>query len=161
MTKWGLVLAAVGALARPEISMAQVASSPESERALRDFVGLWSITPIAPPDTTNEARSVRFRPDRTYTTYGEDGAELWSGTFSLDPSASPKVFDHRSYRLLEEDPGADILGVYEMTHDVIRLSVTSGRWDGETWVGLPRATHVEPAEGYAVIEFHRISEGGG
>ena len=161
MKRWALVLTAVGALVGPEITLAQRAARPGVQPEQHELVGLWRMTPIAPLGTTGEARSVRFRADRTYTTYAEDGAELWSGTFSLDPSASPKVWDHRSYRLLEEDPDSDILGVYEIDGDVIRVSVTGGRWDGDTWVGLPRATHLEPADGYSVIEFRRITDEGG
>ncbi len=161
MTRLIFVLTAAGALSAPEIALAQNASGPEVQRAVHEFVGLWRMTPIAPLGTTGEARLVRFRPDQTYTTYAEDGAELWSGTFSLDPSASPKVWDHRSYRMLEGDPSSDILGVYEMDGDVIRVSVTSGRWDGDKWVGLPRATHLESADGYSVIEFRRITDRGG
>jgi len=112
MTKWVLLLAAVSALAGSDIALAQSACGPAAQRALHEFVGLWRMTLIAQLGTTGEARSVRFRPDRTHTTYAEDGAELWSGTFSLDPSASPKIWDHRSYRMLEAHSSSDILGVY-------------------------------------------------
>ena len=154
-------MSAMGALTLPTNAFAQSGTATRPEPAQHELVGLWRMTPIAPLGTTGEARTIRMRPDWTYTTYTENSTELWSGTFSIDTTTTPRIWDHRSFRMLEADPTSDILGAYKIEGDVVRVSVTPGRWDGDNWMGLPRARQLQTAEGYAVIEFRRISNPGG
>jgi hypothetical protein len=44
-----------------------------------------------------DARKLVLRKDMTYAALNKDGKELWSGTYDLDPTASPKAWDHRSH----------------------------------------------------------------
>lgn len=151
-----LLLAGCNSEVSPKPSTANFEEPLDTGQALEDFVGLWQITPIAPLGSTGEADFVRFRGDLSYTTYGAERTELWSGTFDLNPSASPMIWDHRQNEWATEDPGADILGIYEQDGDLIRVSVTQGHWVGDAWVGSPRAMHFEPSEGYSIIEFRRV-----
>src|SRR6187402_2781673 len=49
-----------------------------------------------------------FHKDGTYTAQDKDGKELWAGTFEIDPTVTPKVWDHRSDDAKKE--GKDVLG---------------------------------------------------
>jgi len=65
------------------------------------------------------ARKLVFRKNLTYAALDKDGTELWAGTFDLDPTATPKVWDHRSNEVAKK--GGDALGIYELDGDNLRL----------------------------------------
>jgi uncharacterized protein (TIGR03067 family) len=46
---------------------------------------------------------------------------LWAGTFDLDPTATPKVWDHRSNEVAKK--GGDALGIYELDGDNLMAPV--------------------------------------
>src|SRR5262245_61290079 len=85
--------------------LAGVADEPKADeakkqaidKALASFGGTWEIASAKPEGVTKDARKLVFRKDMTYAALDKDGKELWAGTFDLDPTASPKVWDHRSH----------------------------------------------------------------
>jgi uncharacterized protein (TIGR03067 family) len=76
------------------------------------FSGTWEIACVQPPGATKEAKRLVFRKDGTYVALEVDGKELWAGTFNLDATATPKIWDHRSNESLKK--GGDALGIYEL-----------------------------------------------
>src|SRR5689334_13439280 len=67
------------------------------EKALAEFTGTWEIVSVTPDGATKEARRLVFKTDGTYAAQDKAGKELWAGTFEIDPTAVPKVWDHRSH----------------------------------------------------------------
>jgi len=66
-------------------------------KALEAFAGTWEIDAVTPDGATKNARRLVFHKDGTYAAQDKDEKELWAGTFEIDPTASPKVWDHRSH----------------------------------------------------------------
>src|SRR4051812_47348421 len=86
-----------------DIALATAADEPKTDvkkeavtKALETFAGTWEIA-VKPDGATKGARRLVFHPDGTYAAQDKDGKELWAGTFEIDPTASPKVWDHRSH----------------------------------------------------------------
>src|SRR5688572_17237374 len=67
-------------------------------RALESFAGTWEIVAVKPEAATKDARRLVFNTDGTYAAVDKGGKkELWAGTFEIYPTATPKVWDHRSH----------------------------------------------------------------
>lgn len=104
-----------------------VADEPRAEankaavaKALETFAGAWKIAAVQPEGATKGARRLVFHKDGTYAAQDKDGKELWAGTFEIDPTASPKVWDHRSHDARKE--GKDVLGIYVLDGDTLKVT---------------------------------------
>jgi uncharacterized protein (TIGR03067 family) len=127
------------------------------EKALATFTGTWEIVAVTPDGATKDARRLAFKKDGTYAAQDKDGKELWAGTFEIDPTAAPKVWDHRSHDA--RTTGTDVLGVYELDGDKLKVACVVGQWKGKEWVGKPRPTAVDPKAADVVIELKRVKSG--
>jgi uncharacterized protein (TIGR03067 family) len=124
------------------------------QEELEKFAGMWEILTTG---KTGPARFVVLRKDGRYSTYDKDGKELRMGTFELDPTAKPKVFDHRSLALKEA--GGDALGIYHLDGDRLKLCVAKqGQWKDGKWDGPPRPSELKDSDGCAVIELKRVKK---
>lgn len=123
-------------------------------KALESFSGTWEIISAKPDGVTKQARQLVFRKDMTYAALDRDGKELWAGTFDLDPTATPKIWDHRSYDAKKN--GGDALGIYELDGDMIRVCCVVGRWKDQKWTGKPRPTEFKLELASAQLEMRRV-----
>ncbi len=124
------------------------------QKALEAFTGTWEIVAVLPDGATKDARRLAFRKDGTYAAQDKDGKELWAGTFEIDPTAAPKVWDHRSHDARKT--GTDVLGIYELDGDKLKVACVVGQWKGQEWTGKPRPTAVDPKAADVVIELKRM-----
>jgi uncharacterized protein (TIGR03067 family) len=122
------------------------------EKALESFSGTWEIVKVSPDGATKAARLL-FRKDGTYAAQDKEGKELWAGTFEIDPTASPKVWDHRSDD--GKKNGTDVLGIYELDGDSLKVACVVGEWKGKEWVGKGRPKTFDPTAADVVIEMKR------
>jgi uncharacterized protein (TIGR03067 family) len=143
---------------------ATAADEPKAEvkkaavaKALEGFTGTWEIAAVTPEGATKDARRLVFRKDGTYAALDKDGKELWAGTFEIDPTATPKVWDHRSHDAKKE--GTDVLGIYELTGDTLRVACVVGKWKGQEWTGKPRPSAIDPKGADVVLELKRAGPG--
>jgi uncharacterized protein (TIGR03067 family) len=141
-----------------------VADEPKAEtrkaavaKALETFSGTWEITTVQPDRATKDARRLVFNRDGTYAAQDKDGKELWAGTFEIDPTATPKVWDHRSHDAKKK--GADVLGIYELNGDTLKVACVAGQWKDKEWVGKPRPLVIDPKQADVVIELKRVKYG--
>lgn len=123
------------------------------DKALEGFAGTWEIAAAHPEGITKDARKLVFRKDMTYAALDKDNKELWGGTFDLDPTASPKIWDHRSHE--SQKKGGDALGIYELDGDNLKVSCVVGTWKGKEWTGKPRPTEFKQPAADAVLELRR------
>lgn len=123
------------------------------ERALETFSGTWEIVAVTPDGATKDARQLAFKKDGTYAAQDKDGKELWAGTFEIDPTATPKVWDHRSHDA--KKTGTDVLGIYELDGDKLKVACVVGQWKGKEWTGKPRPKVIDPKAADVVIELKR------
>src|SRR5262249_28615781 len=123
------------------------------DKALESFTGTWEIASTKPEGVTKDARKLVFRMDMTYAALDKDGKVLWAGTFDLDPTASPKVCDHRSHE--SQKKGGDALGIYELDGDDLKVACVVGTWAGKEWRGKPRPTQLRLPDAEVVIELRR------
>jgi len=124
------------------------------DKALEDFAGTWEITAVRPEGVTQGARALVFRTDMTYAALDPDGKVLWSGTFELDPTTTPKVWDHRSDEAKKK--GGDALGIYELNGDKLRLCCVVGTWKDKQWTGKSRPMHFMLPAADAVLDLRRV-----
>lgn len=143
------------------IASASVADEPKAEanqaaiaKALETFAGTWEIASVQPDGATKNARQLVFNKDGTYAAQDKNGMELWAGTFEIDPTAKPYVWDHRSNDAKKE--GKDVLGIYELEGDKLKVACVAGQWKGKKWVGKVRPGGFSPSEADVVIEFNRV-----
>jgi uncharacterized protein (TIGR03067 family) len=111
---------------------------PEVSQALQTFAGTWQIKSVEPKGATQAARRLVFRKDLTYAALDENGNELWSGTFDLDPTVRPGIWDHRSHEARKK--GGDALGIYELDGNRLKVCCVVGTWNNKQWMGKPRPT---------------------
>ena len=121
-------------------------------KALESFSGTWEIVKVS-PDGATKAAKLLFRKDGTYAALDKDGKELWAGTFEIDPGATPKVWDHRSHD--GKKKGDDVLGIYELDGDSLKVACVVGKWKGKEWVGKDRPKTFDPKAADVVIEMKR------
>jgi uncharacterized protein (TIGR03067 family) len=136
-----------------------VADEPKTEakKALETFAGTWEIVAVAPEGATKGARRLVFSKDGTYAARDKDGKELWAGTFEIDPTSRPKVWDHRPHDARKE--GKDVLGIYELDGDKLTVACVVGHWKGKEWVGKSRPKMFDPKDADVVIELKRVKSG--
>jgi uncharacterized protein (TIGR03067 family) len=123
-------------------------------KAMESFTGTWEIVVVTPDGATKDARRLVFHKDGTYAAQDKDGKELWAGTFEIDPTATPKVWDHRSHDAKKS--GTDVLGIYELDGDKLKVACVVGQWKSNEWTGKPRPTAVDPKAADVVIELKRL-----
>ena len=125
------------------------------ENSLQAFSGTWEIVAVEPPGSTKDAKRLLFRQDRTYAALAADGKELWAGTFDLDPTATPKIWDHRSHEA--QKTGGDALGIYELNGDKLKVGCVVGVWKMKQWTGKPRPTEFKLPAADVVLELRRVN----
>jgi uncharacterized protein (TIGR03067 family) len=133
------------------------AKSKAIEQSLETFAGTWEIVAVQPPGSTKDAKQLVFHRDRTYAALDADGKELWAGTFDLDPTAAPKVWDHRSNE--SQKKGGDALGIYELDGDQLKVCCVVGTWTEKQWTGKPRPTEFKLPAADVVLELRRVKTG--
>jgi uncharacterized protein (TIGR03067 family) len=149
-----VALAGVGVADEPKVDEAKKAAVA---KALETFTGTWEIVIVRPDGATKDARRLVFNKDGSYVAQDKDGKELWAGTFEIDPTASPKVWDHRSHDA--KKTGTDVLGIYELNSDKLKVACVVGQWKGKEWAGKPRPKTTDPKEADVVIELKRVEPG--
>lgn len=134
-------------------------SSPAKTKlsAIEQFSGTWEIVAVQPPGSTKDARRLVFRKDGTYAALDADDRELWAGTFDLDSTASPKVWDHRSNE--SKNKGGDALGIYELDGDKLTACCVVGTWKDKHWTGKPRPIEFKLPAADVVLELRRVTTG--
>lgn len=130
------------------------AKTKEVERELRTFAGTWEIARVEPAGSTKDAKYLVFRKDQTYAALDANHQELWAGIFDLDPTATPKIWDHRSNET--KKTGGDVLGIYELDGDKLKVSCVAGVWKEKQWTGKPRPTKFELPAADVVLELRRV-----
>jgi uncharacterized protein (TIGR03067 family) len=149
-----LSLFAVGLGAIADDVKPSVAKVKAIEQALVTFSGAWEIVAVQPPGITKDASRLVFRKDRTYAALDAKGKELWAGTFDLDPTTTPKIWDHRSNE--SHKTGGDALGIFELDGDKLKLCCVVGAWKQKQWMGKPRPTEFKLPAADVVLELRRI-----
>jgi uncharacterized protein (TIGR03067 family) len=147
-----LSLFSLGAMA--EDPQPKDARSKAIEQSLETFSGTWEIVAASPPGSTKEAKRLVFRRDRRYAALDADGYELWDGTYDLDPTVTPKIWDHRSTEA--QKTGGDALGIYEVVGDKLKVCCVVGVWKEKQWTGKPRPTEFKLPEADVVLELRRV-----
>lgn len=154
----------MGAILLATVGGVVMADEPKSdakqgamEKALATFTGIWEIETVTPDGATKDARRLVFHKNGTYAAQDKDGKELWAGTFEIDPTAIPKVWDHRSHDAKET--GTDVLGIYELDGDRLKVACVVGQWKSKEWSGKPRPTAIDPKAADVVIELKRAKSG--
>ncbi len=127
------------------------------EQSLDTFVGTWEIIDVQPPGSTKDAKRLLFRKDRTYAALDANNQELWAGTFDLDPTTTPKVWDHRSHE--SQKTGGDALGIYELDGDTLKVCCVVGTWNEKLWTGKPRPTEFKLPTADVVLNLRRVKTG--
>lgn len=133
------------------------AKSKAIKLSLQTFAGTWEIVAVQPPVSTQGAKYLVFRNDMTYAALDADNNELWAGTFDLDPTATPKVWDHRSNE--SQKTGGDALGIYELDGDTLKVCCVVGTWRAKRWAGKPRPAKFSLPEADVVLELRRVKAG--
>ncbi len=135
---------------------------PSSEaivEALETFSGVWEIIEVQPPGSVKDARQLVFHRDQTYAARNVKHEDLWAGTFDLDPTSSPKIWDHRSNE--SKKAGGDVLGIYELEGDQLKVSCVVGSWKNGQWTGKPRPKEFKLPAADVVLKLRRVSTGPG
>lgn len=122
--------------------------------AMAAFSGTWEIVTVQPEGATSGATRLAFTKDGKYAALDTNGKELWAGTFEIDPAVMPRVWDHRSHAAQKE--GKDVLGIYELDGDKLKVACVVGQWKGKEWVGKPRPKAIALNEADVVIELKRV-----
>jgi uncharacterized protein (TIGR03067 family) len=139
----GALSAFFGTTACADPPKAEAAKQQAVAKALETFTGSWEIASVTPHGATKAARRLVFNKDGTYAAVDNGGKELWAGTFEIDPTASPKVWDHRSDD--GKKKGTDVLGIYELDGDKLKVnSVAPGYTETEAAVRLPGCARPKP-----------------
>ena len=129
-----------------------------STQALNEFYGTWDNVAVDPPGSTQEAARLVFRDDHSYAALDVSGKELWAGTFDLDSTVTPKIWDHRSYE--SKETGTDVLGIYEIDGDQLWVCCVVGVWKEGMWVGKPRPIVFDRSTVDVVLEMQRARSNG-
>jgi uncharacterized protein (TIGR03067 family) len=124
------------------------------DEALETFADTWAVVSVKPDGGTKEMRRLVFRKDGTYAAPDKDGKEPGAGTFDLDPTATPRVWHHRSHEAKKK--GCDVLGIYELDGDTLKMGCVVGTWKGKEWASKPRPTGFHPKGADVVIEMRRV-----
>lgn len=133
------------------------AESKAIETSLETFAGTWEIVDVQPKGSTKNATQLVFRKDRTYAVLDANDKQLWAGTFDLDPTTSPNVWDHRSYESAKT--GGDALGIYKLDGDRLTVCCAVGFWREREWIGKPRPKEFKRPAADVVLELRRVLTG--
>jgi uncharacterized protein (TIGR03067 family) len=147
-------LVITGAVCAAEPKTAPATGTEAVLKALESFAGTWELVTVRPEGAAKNARRLVFNQDGSYAAHDADGKELWAGTYEIDPTVTPKRWDHRSHDAKRE--GRDVLGVYELDGDTLRVACVAGRWNGKEWVGKSRLNAVASPEADVVIDLKRV-----
>jgi uncharacterized protein (TIGR03067 family) len=148
------LLAGISGLVPADEPKADDARKKAADKALETFAGTWEIAAVKPEGATKEARRLVFKKDGTYAAVDKGGKELWAGTFDLDPTATPTVWDHRSHE--SKKKGGDALGIYELDGDALKVCCAVGTWKGKEWTGKPRPKEFKLDGADVLIELRRV-----
>lgn len=132
------------------------AKSSAVMHALQVFSGTWEIVAVEPQGGTKAAKQLIFRQDQTYSALDADGKELWGGTFDLDPTVTPNIWDHRSSE--SQKNGGDALGIYELDGDNLKVCCVVGNWKEKQWTGKPRPSTFKLPAADVVLKLRRVKE---
>ncbi|MEW4486490.1 TIGR03067 domain-containing protein [Thalassoglobus sp. JC818] len=149
-----LILMTANSNARADDPMKCDEQAKSVEQSVESFHGTWEIIKVQPPESTKDAKRLVFRKDGTYAALDADNQELWAGTYDLDASVTPKIWDHRSYESAET--GADALGIYKVNGDKLTVCCVVGTWKEKQWTGKPRPSEFKLPAADVVIELQRI-----
>ena len=75
-------------------------------------------------------------------------------TASNDPTATPKIWDHRSNESRKK--GGDALGIYEIDSDKLKVACVAGTSKDKRWTGEPRPTEFKLEAADVVLELRRV-----
>lgn len=150
----GVIVSALSLGVNAEESKSKERKPMAVKQAVESFAGTWNIVDVQPAGATQDARQLVFRKDGTYAALDADNKELWGGTFDLDPTTTPKVWDHRSYEA--EKTGGDALGIYELDGDQLKVCCVVGSWNKKQWTGKPRPTAFEFPAADVVLKLQRV-----
>jgi uncharacterized protein (TIGR03067 family) len=139
------------------LALADDAKKQAITKAMETFAGTWEVAAVKPEGATKDARRLVFNKDGTYAAVNKHGKELWAGTFEIDPTATPKIWDHRSNDA--QKTGTDVLGIYELEGDDLKVSCVVGTWKGNEWTGKARPKGFDPKDADVVIELKRVKVG--
>lgn len=151
----GLLPALIGAWQdRPTVSPQEKKISKEREA----FASTWEIVSVQPAGVTKNAKRLVFRVDGTYAALDPAGKELWAGTFEIDPAATPKIWDHRSYE--SQKNKGDVLGIYKIEGDNLTACCVVGKWlekanKEKAWSGKPRPKEFKIEGADVLLELKR------
>lgn len=123
-------------------------------KEMESFAGTWQISSVKPEGATRNAKRLVFNKDGTYAALDAAGKELWAGTFEIDPTTVPKVWDHRSHESKKE--GTDVLGIYQLDGDRLKVECVAGKWSGQQWMGKPRPKRFDSNQVDVTISLERI-----
>lgn len=123
-------------------------------KAMETFAGAWEIATASPDGATKEARQLVFNKDGTYAAQDKNGKDLWTGTFEIDPTTHPKLWDHRAHDAKKK--GTDVLGIYELNGDKMKVACVVGAWKDKEWMGKPRPKAIDAKEADVVLELKRV-----
>lgn len=129
-------------------------STVETGHELEEFAAAWEIVSVKPEGATKEARRLVFAQNGTYVALDKESKELWGGTFELDPSASPKIWDHRSHEAQKKN--GDVLGIYKIEGDKLTACCVAGEWQGKRWKGKPRPHEFKLEDADVLLELRRV-----
>lgn len=149
----GLLPLTIGAWQdKPAVPSASV--SEKSSKEMTSFAASWEIVSVKPEGATRNAKRLVFNADGTYAALDQTGKELWAGTFEIDPSASPKIWDHRSHESRKKH--GDVLGIYKIEGDKLTACCVSGKWAKKEWSGKPRPKEFKLEGADVLLELKRV-----
>lgn len=123
--------------------------------AQTSFTGTWRIEATEPPSVANGARYLLFRPDGRYAALDSEKQQLWAGTYEIDPTQNPPIFDHRSDESMQSN--GDALGIYRLSGDRLTFACVVGTWREDKWTGRQRPAHFVIGESDAVLHLQRVA----
>lgn len=149
-----LVMFALTFVALAETPKLDATKKQALTHSLEAFSGTWEIVAVQPPGSTKDATRLVFNKDGTYAAHDARGKQLWAGTFDLDPTKTPKIWDHRSHEAQAQ--GGDALGIYELDGDQLKVCCVVGTWKDKQWTGKPRPREFKLPSADVVIELRRV-----
>lgn len=149
-----LIVLTFGITAMADDTIPNDAKLTATKKSLEAFAGTWEIITVQPKGSTKNAKQLIFRKDRTYAALDANGKQLWAGTFDIDPTVSPSVWDHRSIE--SHKTGRDALGIYELDGDTMKACCVVGVWKEKEWIGKPRPTEFKLPVADVVLELRRV-----
>jgi uncharacterized protein (TIGR03067 family) len=121
---------------------------PAAEKERKLLAGLWEFA--EPKGGAGGSKFIAVRADGTYSVLDADRKELWDGTYTLDLTINPKVFDHNSTaRKKRGDP--EMRGIYKLDGGTWELCIREGK-------EKDRPKEFKAADGAAVVTLKRVKD---